>query len=56
MANVTGTNDNDTITLALVSAGVVGLPTVGDDSISALDGDDTVDSGALITLIIRNPP
>ncbi|WP_394808075.1 hypothetical protein [Nitrosomonas sp.] len=56
MANVTGTNGNDTITLALVSAGVVGLPTVGDDSISALDGDDTVDSGALITLIIRNPP
>ncbi len=45
MANVTGTNGNDTITLALVSAGVVGIPTVGDDSISAQDGDDTVEAG-----------
>lgn len=45
MANVTGTNGNDTISPALVSEGVVGIPTAGDDVILALDGNDTVSGG-----------
>lgn len=45
MANVTGTNGNDTISPVLVSEGVVGIPTAGDDIILALDGNDTVSGG-----------
>lgn len=46
MANVTGTNGNDTISQVLVSEGVVGIPTAGDDIISALDGDDILSGGS----------
>ncbi|TXI30593.1 MAG: hypothetical protein E6Q60_01075 [Nitrosomonas oligotropha] len=45
MTNVTGTNGNDIISPALVSEGVVGIPTAGDDIILALDGNDALSGG-----------
>ena len=45
MALVTGTGAANTITPGFVSAGVVGVPTAGADTINALGGADVVQGG-----------
>ncbi|MEY3732491.1 MAG: hypothetical protein RLZZ57_3247 [Pseudomonadota bacterium] len=45
MPNVTATSGADTITPGYVSAGVVGMPGDGDDSIVASHGDDSISGG-----------
>lgn len=46
MAIINGTNGADTITPGLISFGVSGFPTAGDDTINGLDGNDTINGGA----------
>ena len=46
MTIIYGTNNFDTITPYLISSGVSGFPTSGNDIIYAYDGNDTVDGGS----------
>lgn len=51
MAVVSGTPRNDRITPAGVSSGVIGIPGLGDDTITGSAGNDTIDAGAGFDLV-----